>query len=83
MWERHHCEVGKLGIDTDIDNQFTVVVMEAECVQAEWVGRVVMRLASQASVMEVEEVEQAVVSTVETRGGRRLRRCQSPHLHAR
>ena len=27
-----------------------------------------MRLASQASAMEVEEVEQAVVSTAETRG---------------
>ena len=36
--------------------------------QAEWVGRMVMRLASQASAMEVEEVEQAVVPAVETRG---------------
>ena len=42
--------------------------MEAECTQAEWVGRTAMRLASQAPVMEVEEVEQAVVPAAETRG---------------
>ena len=45
-----------------------VVVMEAEHMQAEWVGRTAMRLASQASAMEVEEMEQAVVSAMETRG---------------
>ena len=36
--------------------------------QAEWMGRAAMRLASQASAMEVEEVEQAVVPAMETRG---------------
>ena len=45
------------------------MVVEAERTQAEWMGRAVMRLASQASVMEVEEVEQAVAPAVETRGG--------------
>ena len=57
-----------LGRDTDIDNQFVVMVTEAECAQAKWVGRAAMRLASQASAMEVEEVEQAVVPAAETRG---------------
>ena len=37
--------------------------------QAEWMGRAAMRLVSQASAMEVEEVEQAVAPAVETRGG--------------
>ena len=37
--------------------------------QAEWMGRAAMRLASQASAMEVEEVEQAVAPAIETRGG--------------
>ena len=46
-----------------------VVVAEAERTQAEWMGRAAMRLASQASAMEVEEVEQAVAPAVETRGG--------------
>ena len=46
-----------------------VVVTEAECVQAEWMGRAAMRLASQALAMEVEQVEQVVAPTVETRGG--------------
>ena len=36
--------------------------------QAKWLGRTAMRLASQASVMEVEEVEQAVVPATETKG---------------
>ena len=36
--------------------------------QAEWMGRAVMRLASQVLAMEVEEVEQVVVSTAETGG---------------
>ena len=45
------------------------MVAEAERTQAEWMGRAVMRLASQASAMEVEEVEQAVAPAVETRGG--------------
>ena len=45
------------------------MVMEAERTQAEWMGRAAMRLASQALAMEVEEVEQAVAPTVETRGG--------------
>ena len=57
-----------LGRDTDIDNQFTVVVVEAERMQAQWVGRTAMRLASQASAMEVEQVEQVVVPAMETRG---------------
>ena len=69
MWERHRREADKLGIDTDINDQFAVVVAEAEHVQAEWVGRTAMRLASQVSAMEVEEVEQAVVPTMEMRGG--------------
>ena len=58
-----------LGRDTDVDDQFAVVVAEAKHTQAKWVGRMAMRLASQASAMEVEEVEQAVVPAVETRGG--------------
>ena len=37
--------------------------------QAEWIGRAAMRRASQASAMEVEEVEQAVAPAVEMRGG--------------
>ena len=45
-----------------------VVVMEAKRAQAEWVGRTAMRVASQALAMEVEQVEQVVVSTMETRG---------------
>ena len=45
-----------------------VVVTEAECVQAEWMGRAAMRLASQALAMEVEQVEQVVAPTIETRG---------------
>ena len=57
-----------LGRDMDINDQFAVVVAEAERAQAEWVGRTAMRLVSQASAMEVEEVEQAVVPTAETRG---------------
>ena len=44
------------------------MVVEAERTQAEWVGRMAMRLVSQASAMEVEEVEQAVVPAMETRG---------------
>ena len=36
--------------------------------QAKWMGRAAMRLASQASAMEVEEVEQAVVPAAETGG---------------
>ena len=52
----------------DIDDQFAVVVAEAERMQAEWVGRTAMRLASKALVMEVEQVEQVVVPTAETRG---------------
>ena len=59
------------------------MVAEAERTQAEWMGRAAMRLASQASAMEVEEVEQAVAPTIETRGGRHLRQCQSPHPHTR
>ena len=62
-WERHRREADKLGIDMDINDQFMVVVT-----QAKWVGRTAMRLASQASVMEVEQVEQAMVPTVEMRG---------------
>ena len=34
-WERHHHEANKLGIDTDINDQFMVVVMEAKRAQAE------------------------------------------------
>ena len=45
------------------------MVAEAERTQAEWMGRAAMRLASQVSAMEVEEVEQAVAPAVETRGG--------------
>ena len=45
------------------------MVAEAERTQPEWMGRAAMRLASQASAMEVEEVEQAVAPAVETRGG--------------
>ena len=45
------------------------MVAEAECTQAEWIGRAAMRLASQASAMEVEEVEQAVAPAIEMRGG--------------
>ena len=56
----------KFGIDMDMDNQFVVVVTEAECAQAEWVGRTAMRLASQVSAMEVEQM---VVPAIETRGG--------------
>ena len=67
--ERHRWEADKLSINTNIDDQFMVVVVEAECTQAEWMGRAVMRLASQVLVMEVEEVEQAVAPAVETRGG--------------
>ena len=52
----------------DMDDQFAVMVAEAERMQAEWVGRMVMRLASQVSAMEVEEVEQVVVPAAETRG---------------
>ena len=52
----------------DINDQFAVVVAEAERTQAEWVGKMAMRLASKASVMEVEQVEQVVVPTTETRG---------------
>ena len=37
--------------------------------QAEWMGRAVMRLASQVLAMEVEEVKQAVAPAIETRGG--------------
>ena len=59
----------KFSIDMDMDNQFVVVVTEAECAQAEWVGRTAMRLASQALAMEVEQVEQVVEPAVETRGG--------------
>ena len=44
-----------------------VVVAQAERAQAEWVGRTAMRLASQASAMEVEGVEQVVVPATETR----------------
>ena len=44
------------------------MVVEAEHAQAEWIGKAAMRLASQASAMEVEEVEQAVVPTAETGG---------------
>ena len=44
------------------------MVAEAERTQAEWMGRAAMRLVSQASAMEVEEVEQAVVPAVETGG---------------
>ena len=65
-WERHRREADKLGIDTDIDDQFAVVVAEAKRMQAKWMGRAAMRLASQASAMEVE---QAVAPAVETRGG--------------
>ena len=43
------------------------MVTEAKYVQAEWVERKVMRLASQVSAMEVE-VLQTVVSTMGTRG---------------
>ena len=50
-WERHQCEADKLGIDTNIDNQFAVVVMEAKRAQAKWVGRAAMRLVSQVLVM--------------------------------
>ena len=57
-----------LGRDTNIDDQFAVVVVEAECAQAKWMGRAAMRLVSQASAMEVEEVEQAVVPAAETGG---------------
>ena len=53
----------------DINNQFVVVGAEAECAQAKWVGRTAMRLMSQASVMEVEQVEQVVVPAVKMRGG--------------
>ena len=45
-----------------------VVVVEAKHTQAKWVERMAMRLASHASAMEVEQVEQAVVPTAETRG---------------
>ena len=45
------------------------MVAEAVRTQAEWMGRAVMRLASQALAMEVEEVEQAVAPAIETRGG--------------
>ena len=45
------------------------MVAKAERTQAEWMGRAAMRLASQASAMEVEEVEQAVAPAIETRGG--------------
>ena len=62
-WERHRREADKLGIDMDINDQFVVVVA-----QAKWVGRTAMRLASQASVMEVEQVEQVMVPAVEMRG---------------
>ena len=44
------------------------MVVEAKRTQAEWVGRTAMRLASQVSAMEVEEVEQVVVPAAETRG---------------
>ena len=44
------------------------MVAEAKRTQAKWMGRAAMRLASQASAMEVEEVEQAVAPAVETRG---------------
>ena len=42
--------------------------MEVEHAQAEWIGRVVMRLVSQVSAMDVEEVEQVVVPAAETGG---------------
>ena len=45
-----------------------VVVVEVEHAQAEWIGRVVMRLVSQVSAMDVEEVEQVVVPAAETGG---------------
>ena len=45
------------------------MVAEAERTQAEWMARVAMRLASQASAMEVEQVEQVVAPAIETRGG--------------
>ena len=41
------------------------MIAEAECAQAEWVGRTVVRLAFQASAMEVEQVG---VPAVEMRG---------------
>ena len=37
--------------------------------QAKWMGRAAMRLASQALAMEIEEVEQAVAPAIEMRGG--------------
>ena len=70
MLFRSRHEADKLSINTDINNQFAVVVMEAKHTQAKWVGRTVIRLASQALVMEVEQVEQAMVPAVEMRGGR-------------
>ena len=45
-----------------------VVVAEAERAEAEWMGRAAMRLASQVSAMEVEQVEQVVVPATETGG---------------
>ena len=48
-----------LGRDTNVrltsSASTLVMVVEAEHVQAKWVGRTVMRLASQVLVMEVEE----------------------------
>ena len=41
---------------------------EAEHAQSEWMEQKAMRLVSQVLVMEVEQVEQAVVPAVETRG---------------
>ena len=54
------CEADKLGIDTNINNQFAVVVPEAKHVEVEWVGKKVIRLASQALAMEMKVVEQQV-----------------------
>ena len=57
------------------------MVAEAERTQAEWMGRAAMRLVSQASAMEVEEVEQAVVPAMETGGA--LSKAVSVALSAR
>ena len=40
------------------------MVAEAERTQAKWMGRAAIRLASQASAMEVEQVEQVVAPAV-------------------
>ena len=57
------------------------MVVEAERTQAKWMGRTVMRLASQALAMEVEQVEQVVVPTAEMRGA--LSKAVSVALSAR